>query len=61
MAATPEEFSAAVRRRLAEGVPDEHLCARSRLAAESWEAKAEEFEQAVVADAAAAPLAGRAR
>jgi glycosyltransferase involved in cell wall biosynthesis len=59
--ATAEEFSAAVRRRLDEGVPDEQLCARARLAAESWDAKADEFERMAVADAAVTPLARFAR
>lgn len=44
-AETAEEFSALVRRRLADGLPPEHRQARRRLEAESWDAKARVFEQ----------------
>ena len=44
---TPEAFAAAVLARLAEGVPVEQTTARRRLAGESWDAKAERFEELV--------------
>ena len=37
---TPEDFAAAARRRLSEGVPAAQVSARKRLAAEGWDAKA---------------------
>ena len=43
VAATPEEFAAAVRERLATGVPAAQAAARSRLEAEGWAAKAAQF------------------
>jgi glycosyltransferase involved in cell wall biosynthesis len=46
-AATAEEFAAAVRRRLADGLPAGQRAARARLAAESWAAKAAEFARLV--------------
>lgn len=45
--ATPAEFAAAVRRRLAEGLPAEQRAARVRLAAEGWAAKAREFARLI--------------
>jgi glycosyltransferase involved in cell wall biosynthesis len=42
---TPEAFSAAVRRRLREGLPEGQRRARLRLAEESWSAKARAFER----------------
>ena len=45
LAATPEEFSRLVRLRIAGGLPGHQRQARTRLAAESWEAKARAFEQ----------------
>jgi hypothetical protein len=45
LADTPEEFSAAVRQRLATGLPEEQQQARARLAGESWPEKAKAFEQ----------------
>jgi glycosyltransferase involved in cell wall biosynthesis len=47
VAATPEAFAAAVRRRLAEGLPPSQQAARARLAAEDWRAKAAEFARLV--------------
>lgn len=41
----PDSFVAAVTRRLAEGIPPSQQQARARLAAESWQAKADAFEQ----------------
>lgn len=41
---TPEEFSRAVSRRLLEGLPASQRCGRERLRAESWAAKACQFE-----------------
>ncbi len=46
---TPEEFSQAVRRRLAEGLPPDQALARQRLAGESWAEKARQFEDTVMA------------
>ncbi len=43
LAATPEAFSAAVRLRLATGLPADQRAARERLAGESWAAKARSF------------------
>lgn len=45
LADTAASFSAAVRKRLAEGVTAEQQQARGRLAGESWAAKARQFEQ----------------
>jgi glycosyltransferase involved in cell wall biosynthesis len=47
LAATPEAFAAAVRRRLAEGLPVSQRSSRARLAAESWRSKAQEFARLV--------------
>jgi hypothetical protein len=47
LAATPTEFAAAVRRRLATGLPEEQRLARERLAPEDWSAKACEFARLV--------------
>jgi glycosyltransferase involved in cell wall biosynthesis len=44
LAASPEAFSQAVRCRLHSGVPAEQRAARRRLAGESWDDKAGEFE-----------------
>jgi glycosyltransferase involved in cell wall biosynthesis len=48
LAATPEVFSAAVRRRIAEGVPQEQREARARLREESWARKAQQFERLIL-------------
>ncbi|MHB8973873.1 MAG: glycosyltransferase family protein [Pirellulaceae bacterium] len=48
LASTPAEFSACVRHRLSEGLADSQLQSRQRLANESWEAKAEAFEQLAI-------------
>jgi glycosyltransferase involved in cell wall biosynthesis len=45
LVATPEEFAAAVERRLAEGVPEAQRLARRRLAGEGWDEKARTFER----------------
>jgi hypothetical protein len=47
VAATPEAFTAVVRQRLTEGLPTAQRAARTRLAAESWQAKAAEFRRLV--------------
>ncbi len=47
--ATPEEFSATVRRRLETGLPTEQAAARERLCRESWDEKAKRFEQLAIA------------
>jgi glycosyltransferase involved in cell wall biosynthesis len=47
LAATPEEFSVAVRLRLATGLPGAQATARGRLDGEGWEGKAREFERLV--------------
>jgi glycosyltransferase involved in cell wall biosynthesis len=44
-AASPEEFSRLVRSRLENGLDEDQRRARTRLAAESWSAKAKQFEQ----------------
>ncbi|MBN2021529.1 MAG: glycosyltransferase [Pirellulales bacterium] len=48
LVATPEEFSARVRQRLAEGLPTAQAVARRRLAGEDWTDKAARFEQLAV-------------
>jgi glycosyltransferase involved in cell wall biosynthesis len=45
LASTPEDFSRLVLRRLAEGLPESQKSARQRLADESWDDKARQFEQ----------------
>ena len=45
LAGSPGAFSAAVRERIATGLPADQRAARSRLAAEGWAAKAEAFER----------------
>jgi len=52
---TRGEFADRVRRRAAEGLPDAQRVARQRLAAESWEAKAEMMRRLLEHDAPAAP------
>jgi glycosyltransferase involved in cell wall biosynthesis len=47
IASTPQDFAAAVQRRLAEGLPVAQRSARQRLDAESWSAKAAEFARLV--------------
>jgi hypothetical protein len=47
IARTPQEFVAAVRRRLATGLPPDQKTARFRLAAEDWSEKAAEFARLV--------------
>ena len=54
LAETPESFSRAVRERLATGLPVGQRRARSRLAEESWAAKARALEHWLLADEAAA-------
>jgi glycosyltransferase involved in cell wall biosynthesis len=48
LCASPEAFSAAVRGRLREGLPDAQRLARRRLADESWDAKALAFERMIL-------------
>ena len=50
---SPEAFSAAVRDRLRDGLPDDQRQARRRLAGESWAAKAECFGSLADGDVAA--------
>ncbi len=45
LCASPEAFSAAVRARLRDGLPDDQRLARRRLADESWSEKARKFER----------------
>jgi glycosyltransferase involved in cell wall biosynthesis len=45
LASTAAEFAAAVQLRLRDGLPDSQQRSRSRLAPESWNAKAREFER----------------
>jgi hypothetical protein len=45
VAASPEAFSEAVRRRLETGLPPEQAAARARLAGESWAEKARLLER----------------
>jgi len=45
LARTADEFAAAVRYRLAEGVSDSQVEARKHLAEESWQAKARQFDE----------------
>jgi glycosyltransferase involved in cell wall biosynthesis len=45
LVSTPDDFAAAVMRRLAEGVPDSQRQGRLRLADEGWDAKARAFER----------------
>jgi glycosyltransferase involved in cell wall biosynthesis len=45
MVSTPADFSAAVRQRIAIGLPASQQSARARLADEAWAAKAEAFER----------------
>lgn len=47
LAATPEEFSRAVRLRIETGVPADQRAARARLAAESWAGKVAAFAELV--------------
>jgi glycosyltransferase involved in cell wall biosynthesis len=53
LATTPDEFAAAVLRRIREGISDEQLQARGRLEAESWSAKARQFEELIDGDGTA--------
>jgi glycosyltransferase involved in cell wall biosynthesis len=57
LADSPASFSAAVRRRLAEGLPPSQAQARWRLADESWEEKARRFEALLPRQAQAAHCA----
>jgi hypothetical protein len=50
VAATADAFAAAVRHRLATGLPPHQRAARGRLAEESWAAKAAAFEQMIGRD-----------
>jgi glycosyltransferase involved in cell wall biosynthesis len=52
LAGGAESFVAAVRRRLADGLPAEQRRARGRLRQESWAGKAEEFERQALAPTA---------
>jgi hypothetical protein len=45
VAATPEQFSDCVIRRISTGLPDDQRQSRQRLDEESWEAKAHQFER----------------
>jgi hypothetical protein len=45
----PDEFSAAVLHRLQTGLPAEQALARRRLSEESWEVKAAQLEQSLLA------------
>ena len=45
VAVTPEQFSARVLQRIATGLPERQRQSRQRLAEESWEFKAEQFER----------------
>jgi glycosyltransferase involved in cell wall biosynthesis len=47
VAATADDFAAAVKLRLTEGLPETQARARSRLSEESWEAKARRFEELI--------------
>ncbi len=47
LVATPDEFSRAVRYRLATGLPDSQQSARGRLEEEAWSAKTADFESYV--------------
>lgn len=47
LAANPEAFVAAVKRRLHEGISDDQKQARRRLSQESWDEKARRFEQII--------------
>jgi hypothetical protein len=57
LADSPEAFVRAVRRRLAEGLPEDQRRARGRLSGESWAAKAEDFERWALAEEASAHVA----
>jgi glycosyltransferase involved in cell wall biosynthesis len=48
LASSPEEFSAAVLERLKTGLPPEQSTARQRLALESWDAKANAFDEIIL-------------
>jgi hypothetical protein len=50
LAATSEQFCAAVIKRVAEGASDAQLAARARLASEGWAAKAAQFAQVSLAE-----------
>jgi glycosyltransferase involved in cell wall biosynthesis len=58
LADSPGPFAAAVRRRVAEGVPAAQAAARARLAAEGWDGKARQFERWALGPCAAPPLEG---
>jgi glycosyltransferase involved in cell wall biosynthesis len=45
LAESPEDFAAAVARRLETGLPPEQQAARARLSAEDWDAKADQLER----------------
>lgn len=49
LASTPQEFAAAVLRRLNTGLPPEQAAARTRLASETWTEKARQFEALALA------------
>jgi len=48
LVSTPEQFVRAVKRRLETGLPPEHRQARGRLAHESWQSKAQRFEELIL-------------
>ena len=50
VAASPEDFAAAVKQRLDGGLPEKQRKARRRLVEESWETKARDFEHLVDAE-----------
>src|SRR5262249_37323525 len=52
LAATPQSFSDAVRRRLGTGLPEEQRRARARLATETWAKKACLFERSAFGEEA---------
>jgi glycosyltransferase involved in cell wall biosynthesis len=47
LADSPAAFAAAVKRRLEDGVPESQRLARRRLAGESWDEKARQFERMI--------------
>lgn len=57
---TPADFSAAVRHRLQEGVPEAQRRARQRLTGESWAAKAEQLERWIETPEGEEPFSDRA-
>jgi glycosyltransferase involved in cell wall biosynthesis len=56
---TPDDFAAAVLKRLETGTPVEQAAARQRLTRESWQAKAEQFERWMSGPPSGRPAVGR--